>query len=53
MVTFTTAPATGAILTADYTAAHLARFADDSIDLEKFMADFWSLKSLKLETAPR
>jgi uncharacterized protein (TIGR02217 family) len=49
-VTFASPPAAGAIVTADFTAAHLARFAADEADLEQFMADFWELKSLKLET---
>ncbi|MBB4200687.1 hypothetical protein CCR94_21545 [Rhodoblastus sphagnicola] len=50
VVTFTSAPASGVVVTADFTAAHLARFADDSLDLEEFMTEFWTLKSLKLET---
>jgi uncharacterized protein (TIGR02217 family) len=50
MVTFAVAPPSGAVLTADFTAAHLARFAEDSADLEQFMSDFWASKSLKLET---
>jgi uncharacterized protein (TIGR02217 family) len=49
-VTFAVAPPSGALLTADFTAAHLARFADDSADMEQFMSDFWAAKSLKLET---
>jgi uncharacterized protein (TIGR02217 family) len=49
-VTFTVAPTSGAALTADFTAAHLVRFADDSADLERFMNNFWASKSLKLET---
>jgi len=49
-ITFLTPPAAGAGVTADFTAAHLARFSDDEIDLEQFMADFWETKSLKLET---
>jgi uncharacterized protein (TIGR02217 family) len=49
-VVFAAAPAAGAILTLDFNAAHLARFANDSGDLEQFMSDFWAMKSLKLET---
>ncbi len=48
-VTFSVAPPSGAILTANFTAAHLVRFADDSEDLEQFMSDFWASKTLKLE----
>ncbi len=49
-VTFATPPVSGAILTLDFTAAHLARFSDDSEDLEQFMSEFWASKSLRLET---
>jgi uncharacterized protein (TIGR02217 family) len=49
-VTFLVAPAARAVLTADFAAAHLARFADDGADLEEFMANFWSLRQLKIET---
>jgi hypothetical protein len=49
-VSFAVAPVSGAVLTIDFTAAHLARFADDGEDLEQLMSDFWRLKSLKLET---
>jgi hypothetical protein len=49
-VIFAVAPAPGDVLTVDFTAAHLARFADDSEDLEQLMSDFWALKTLKLET---
>jgi uncharacterized protein (TIGR02217 family) len=50
MVTFSVAPPSGALLTADFTAAQIARFADDSAELEQFMSAFWASKSLKLET---
>ncbi|MCW2317596.1 uncharacterized protein (TIGR02217 family) [Rhodoblastus acidophilus] len=49
-VTFTTAPAPGVMVTADFTAADLVRFADDSLDLEQFMTDFWTLRRVRLET---
>jgi uncharacterized protein (TIGR02217 family) len=49
-VVFATPPAAGAILTADFTAAHLARFSSDDIELEQFMAEFWETRSLKIET---
>ena len=49
-VIFATAPASGAVLSLDFAAAHLARFVDDSADLEQFMGDFWAMKTLKLET---
>jgi hypothetical protein len=49
-VTFAVAPASGSVLTVDFTAAHLVRFADDGQELEQWMSDFWRLKALKLET---
>jgi hypothetical protein len=49
-VTFAVAPAGGSMLTIDFTAALLARFADDGEDLEQLMNDFWTLKTLKIET---
>lgn len=50
LVTFATPPASGAQLLIDFCAAHLARCASDSEDLEQFMKDLWALKSLKIET---
>jgi uncharacterized protein (TIGR02217 family) len=49
-ITFASPPAPGAVLTADFTAAHLARFIDDDLDLEQFMANVWATQNLKLET---
>ena len=49
-VSFSVAPAAGAVLTVDYAPAFLARFADDGEDLEQIMQDFWTLKRLKIET---
>lgn len=49
-LTFVIAPAPGAAVTADFTAAHLARFVDDAWELEQFMTDLWETKTLKLET---
>jgi hypothetical protein len=48
-VTFTTAPAAGVALTIDFSAAHVARFVDDDLDFEQFVANFWATKTLKLE----
>jgi len=47
---FVVAPAQGAVVTADFTAAHLARFSDDAEELQQFMAALWETKNLKLET---
>lgn len=49
-IVFATAPAAGTILTADFSAAHLARFADDDLDLEEFMAGFWRTGVIRIET---
>lgn len=49
-IVFSSPPAAGAVLTMDFSAAHLARFVDDDLDLEEFLSGFWSAKSLKLET---
>ncbi|MDR3449512.1 MAG: glycoside hydrolase TIM-barrel-like domain-containing protein, partial [Alphaproteobacteria bacterium] len=40
-ITFDTAPAAGAALTADFSPAHLARFTNDAEELEQFMSGFW------------
>jgi hypothetical protein len=49
-ITFSTAPAAGAVLTISFSAAHLARFVDDDLDLEQILSGFWQTKTLKLET---
>jgi hypothetical protein len=49
-ITFAAAPAPGTVLTISFSAAHLARFVDDDLDLEEFLSGFWQTKSLKLET---
>ncbi len=49
-ITFAFAPAAGAVLTADFTAAHLARFIDDTEDLEQFMSELWQAGAIRLET---
>jgi uncharacterized protein (TIGR02217 family) len=49
-ITFATAPAAGVVLTADFSAAHLARLTNDAEDLEQFMSGLWNKQALKLET---
>ena len=49
-VTFTTAPADGAAIAADFHWYLLCRFDDDSEDAEEFMAALYALQSLKLRT---
>ncbi|MGO8740087.1 baseplate megatron protein TIM-barrel domain-containing protein, partial [Rhodoblastus sp.] len=49
-IAFASAPAAGAILTIDFSAAHLARFSDDTEDLEEFMSGLWAAGSIRIET---
>ena len=50
-IVFTTAPAAGVPVTADFGVLWLCRFADDVQDFEEFMAMLFVLKTLKLTTA--
>jgi uncharacterized protein (TIGR02217 family) len=45
-VTFGTAPASGLIITADFTYYFRCRFIDDKYDFENFMYRLWQLKKL-------
>jgi hypothetical protein len=45
------APAAGALVSADFGALWLCRFADDALDLEEFMAMLFALGTVKLRTA--
>ena len=49
-IAFAAAPAAGTVLTVDFSAAHLARFADDTEDLEEFMSGLWQAGAIRLET---
>ena len=49
-LTFTTAPAAGVAVTADFDWYFLCRFDDDSENVEEFMAALYALQSLKLRT---
>lgn len=46
LVTFATPPATGIIVTADFSYWFRCRFVDDSYDFENFMYRLWQLKKL-------
>ena len=46
LVTFNTAPASGLIITADFTYYFRCRFIDDKYDFENFMYRLWQLKKL-------
>ncbi len=49
-VTFTTPPTAGAALSWAGSYSYLCKFAEDVLDMNEFMYQFWELKSLKLET---
>ena len=49
-ITFTTAPASGAVLSWAGSYSYLCRFADDLLDMNELLHQLWELKSLKLET---
>jgi len=46
LVTFSTAPASGRIISADYSYYFRCRFIDDSYAFENFMFQLWQLKKL-------
>jgi uncharacterized protein (TIGR02217 family) len=49
-VTFSTAPAAGIAITADFGVLWLCRFAEDVLDFEEFMAMLFELQVVKLQT---
>lgn len=49
-IKFTTAPASGATVTADFSFYYYVHFKDASNEFEKFMNKFWSMKKLTLES---
>jgi hypothetical protein len=50
LVTFTTAPASGAALTWSGYYAFLCRFDDDVLDFEQFMSKLWEAKQVKFRS---
>ncbi len=48
ILTMASAPASGAVVTADFNYAFAVRFADDTADFENFMFQLWRLKQVKL-----
>jgi uncharacterized protein (TIGR02217 family) len=46
LVSFETAPETGAIVSADFTYFFRCRFTDDKYDFENFMHRLWQLKKI-------
>ena len=53
LVTFTTPPPAGQIITADFTYRFRVRFAEDSAEFENFMYQLWQLKQIKLQSVLR
>jgi uncharacterized protein (TIGR02217 family) len=51
LVTFTTPPPAGQLITADFTYRFRVRFSDDTAEFENFMYQLWQLKQIKLQSA--
>jgi hypothetical protein len=47
---FTVAPGAGVVVSADFAYAFECRFDDDTEDFEQFMANLWTVKSLKFRS---
>jgi uncharacterized protein (TIGR02217 family) len=50
LVTFTSPPPAGQLVTADFTYYFRVRFADDTADFENFLYQLWALKQVKLQS---
>jgi uncharacterized protein (TIGR02217 family) len=50
LMTFTTPPPAGQIITADFTYYFRVRFGDDTADFENFLYQLWALKQVKLQS---
>jgi uncharacterized protein (TIGR02217 family) len=50
VLTFTTAPASAAAITASFSFAYLCRFLEDQNDFEEFMQGLWQVQSLKFRS---
>jgi hypothetical protein len=50
LVTFTTPPPSGRLITVDFTYWFRVRFADDIAEFENFMYRLWQLKQIKLQS---
>jgi hypothetical protein len=53
LVVFTSAPATGLIISADFQFFFNCRFQDDAADFDQFAVTFWELQKIVLETVPQ
>lgn len=50
ILSFSTAPAAGALVAASFAYAFVCRFLDDSLEFENFMQNLWSAKSVKFRS---
>jgi len=50
ILTFTSAPGSGVIVSADFAYAFNCRFLDDQMDFEEFMSNLWKLDSMKFRS---
>ena len=50
LVTFSSPPPAGQLVTADFTYYFRVRFADDTADFENFLYQLWALKQVKLQS---
>ncbi|HMK89081.1 MAG TPA: DUF2460 domain-containing protein [Methylocystis sp.] len=50
LLSFSTAPASGAAIAASFSYAFVCRFVDDAADFENFMQNLWSTQSLKFRS---
>ena len=49
-LTFTSAPGSGVVVSADFSYAFNCRFLDDQMDFEEFMSNLWKLDSMKFRS---
>jgi hypothetical protein len=50
VLSFSTAPASGVTVSADFSYAFNCRFLDDQMDFEEFMSNLWKLDSMKFRS---
>jgi uncharacterized protein (TIGR02217 family) len=50
LITFTSPPPAGQLITVDFTYFFRVRFADDSAEFENFLYQLWALKQVKLQS---
>lgn len=50
LLSFSSAPASGAVIAASFSFAYVCRFLEDSADFENFMQNLWATRSLKFRS---